>query len=423
MNTLKNKDIKIDHSAKGVGFYENTKNIVTIKKDLDRNQWKKETIAHQSSNSIYILPKYYHGKNMSNNKLYVSPSASSAAATSLKKLVTEAYVPELSPIIKNNIIDVNLLYPNTVSVKDKIKGYEQKILQASKKLKSTTVDEIDKEYNKLVKISITPPANFIIVKGVNALEIARSKLVIDSIIQVASQFNFLESINVNYMDITNYINDKTQGPQLSIASLEALILRDNSVAKQKILGQQDGIFKNIPNIYKNGYLIPWIIPDSKEKNKILKQLTKNKGKLEILAQKSKPELGNGITFTQVFSAAPSFQGYNIPIKNSLDDKFCKLLVPLQYACIAKLAAIQNVATGKSVNLHLTLLGQGQFNNRPEVMNLAMSEIYKNINGYNVNVYIHAFNRFNVTNVIQSLIHNNIFYSEMTNEEFFTPFLI
>jgi len=375
--------------------------------------------------SIYMLPKkYYHEKNISDYNFYnnknkiVLASATSSAASSLKKLITESYVPELSPIIKNNMIGVNLLYPNVVLVKDKIKVYEHKIFKASKKLKSTIVDEIDRKYNKLVKISITPPANFIIVKGVNVLEIAKSKLVIDSIIQVASQFNFLESTSINYMDITNYINDKTQGPLSSIASLEALILRDNSVAKQKILGQQEGIFKNISNIYKNGYLIPWIIPDDKEKKKILKQLTKNKGKLEILAQKSKPELGNGISFTQVFSAAPSFQGYYTPIKDSIDDKFCKLLVPLQYACIAKLAAIQNVATGKSVNLHLTLIGQGQFNNRPEVMNLAMSEIYKNINGYNVNVYIHAFKDFDVTAVKQSLKNNKICYIEMTNDEFF-----
>jgi hypothetical protein len=238
--------------------------------------------------------------------------------------------------------------------------------------------------------------------------------------QVASQFNFLESTNTNYMDITNYINDKTQGPLASITSLEALILRDNAVAKQKILGQQEGIFKDIPNIYKNGYLIPWKIPDVKEKEKILEKFTKNKGKLEILAQKSKPELGNGISFTQVFSAAPSFQGHRIPVKNSIDDKFCMLLVPLQYACIAKLAAIQSVATGKRVNIHLTLIGQGAFNNRPEIMNLAISEIYKYIIGYNINVYIHAFKDFDINIAKQSLKNNKIYYSEMTNKEFFTP---
>jgi hypothetical protein len=220
------------------------------------------------------------------------------------------------------------------------------------------------------------------------------------------------------MDITNYINDKTQGPLSSIASLEALILRDNAVAKQKILGQQEDIFKDIPNIYKNGYLMPWRIPDGKEKEKILKKMTKNKGKLEILAQKSKPELGNGILFTQVFSAAPSFQGYRIPLKNSLDDKFCMLLVPIQYACIAKLAAIQSIATGKRVNIHLTLIGQGVFKNRLEVINSAMAEIYKYINGFNINVYIHAFKDLDVIKIKELLKNNNIFYSEMTNEEFF-----
>ena len=322
------------------------------------------------------------------------------------------------PIIKSNMIGLNLIYPNVVSVKDKIKIYEPKIIKASKKLKSTTVDKIDREYNKLVKISSSFTTNFIIVKGVNALEIARSKFVINSIIQVASQFNFLESANTNYMDITNYINDKTQGPLLSIASLEALILRDNAVAKEKILGQQNGIFKDIPNIYKNGYLMPWKIPDGKEKEKILEKMTKNKGKLEILAQRSKPELGNGIVLTQVFSAAPSFQGYHIPRKNSLDDKFCMLLVPLQYACIAKLAAIQNVVTGKSVNLHLTLIGQGVFNNRLEIINSAMAEIYKYINGFNINVYIHAFKDLDIIKIKQSLKNNNVFYLEMTNEEFF-----
>ena len=200
--------------------------------------------------------------------------------------------------------------------------------------------------------------------------------------------------------------------------MEALILRDNAVAKQKILGQQNGIFKDIPYIYKNGYLMPWKIHDGKEKEKILEKINKNIGKLEILAQKSKPELGNGIVLTQVFSAAPSFQGYRRPLKNSLDDKFCMLLVPLQYACIAKLAAIQSIATGKRVNIHLTLIGQGVFNNRLEIINSAMAEIYKYINGFNINVYIHAFKDFDIIVAKQSLKNNNIFYSKMTNEEFF-----
>jgi len=333
------------------------------------------------------------------------------AKNSLKKLVTEAYISDLSKIIKDNMTGIKFFYPNIIP-------YENKIIKAAKKLKSTTAHKIDKEYNKFVKISSSSTGNFIIVKGVNALEIAKSKLAIDSIIQVASQFNFLESANTNYMDITKYIYDKTQGPLASIASLEALIIRDNAVAKQKILGQQEGIFKNIPNVYKNGYFMPWKIRDEKEKEKILQQLTKNQGKLEILAQKSKPQLGNGISFTQVFSAAPSFQGYRRPLKNSLDDKFCMLLVPLQYACIAKLAAIQSIATGKRVNIHLTLIGQGVFKNRQEIINLAMAEIYKYINGFNINIYIHAFKDFDIKIAKQSLKNNNIFYSEMTNEEFF-----
>jgi len=333
------------------------------------------------------------------------------AKNSLKKLVTEAYISDLSKIIKDNMTGIKFFYPNIIP-------YENKIIKAAKKLKSTTAHKIDKEYNKFVKISSNFSPNFIIVKGVNALEIAKSKLAIDSIIQVASQFNFLESINTKYMDITNYINDKTQGPLLSIASLEALIIRDNAVAKQKILGQQEGIFKDIRNVYKNGYFMPWKIRDGTEKEKILQKMTENKGKLEILAQRSKPQLGNGIFFTQVFTAAPSFQGYRTPVKNSLDDKFCMLLVPLQYACIAKLAAIQSIATGKRVNIHLTLIGQGVFKNRLEVINSAMAEIYKYINGFNINIYIHAFKDFDIKIAKQSLKNNNIFYSEMTNEEFF-----
>ena len=333
-------------------------------------------------------------------------------------MLSEAYIPELCQIIKDNMIGQKIIYPNVAAIMDKIKVYENKIIKAAKKIKSTTVHKIDKEYNKLVKISSSSTGNFIIVKGVNVLEIAKSRLANDSIMQVASQFNFLESTNTNYMDITKYIHDKTQGPLASIASLEALILRDNAVAKQKILGQQNSIFKDIPNIYKNGYLMPWKIHDGKEKEKILEKIAKNKGKLEILAQKSKPQLGNGILFTQVFTAAPSFQGYRTPLKNSLDDKFCMLLVPLQYACIAKLAAIQSIATGKKVNIHLTLIGQGVFKNRQEVINSAMAEIYKYINGFNINVYIHAFKDFDFIIAKQSLKNNNIFYSEMTNEEFF-----
>jgi len=88
------------------------------------------------------------------------------------------------------------------------------------------------------------------------------------------------------------------------------------------------------------------------------------------------------------------------------------------ACIAKLAAIQSIATGKRVNIHLTLIGQGVFKNRQEVINSALAEIYKYINGFNIKLYIHAFKDFDFIIAKQSLKNNNIFYSEMTNEEFF-----
>jgi len=72
--------------------------------------------------SIYMLPKkYYHEKNISDYNFYnnknkiVLTSATSSAASSLKKLITESYVPELSPIIKNNMIGVFVISQCSIS--------------------------------------------------------------------------------------------------------------------------------------------------------------------------------------------------------------------------------------------------------------------------------------------------------------------
>jgi hypothetical protein len=298
-----------------------------------------------------------------------------------------------------------------------------------------SINTINTKYSSYTLTETSSKAKFFNVIGVDALLLPYSQLSINSISQIASQYNFLEAPNNNYFEITNYYSDSTQGPRASLSCLISLIIRDllfkrvNDSSKQLVDSQR--IFNNelFNNIYKNGYLTleQFGTPLTVYEN-VLQYLTSNKDNLNIFAQWGIPELWKDRPFSikdngllQVFTAAPSLQHINqyspegLEIINKpININICKLLVSLQYEAIGKLAVMRCIETNASetnpIRIHLTAVGQGSFNNHISVMSDSFDKFFNVIKNYNIIVYFHTY-QLNIAsqgiiNIIEGLARNH-----------------
>ena len=266
--------------------------------------------------------------------------------------------------------------------------------------RSFTVGEINDLYMSLkTSKQGNRSSKFNVVVGVDAKLLPASKLAKNAVLQVASQFNFLESKTPEYTDITEYYNDATQGPQASIGSLAALILRDAAFKDR----DPQTIFGTAKDVYKGGYLMPSKLDEPEQNSALLTHLRTNIKDLRILAQWGLPELG-AAPLLQVFTAAPSFQEEEgddedlrvalKPAQGSTDEEICTLLVTSQYRAVAQIAALRSLAAQERIPLHLTLVGQGAFNNPGCAVKSALQAVYDVVDGFDVDVYIHCFNMEN-----------------------------
>ena len=241
-------------------------------------------------------------------------------------------------------------------------------------------------------------ASFHIVQGVDAKLLPLAPSAHHAVVQVASQFNFLESLGPYYMPILQYFQDMTQGPQASLGSLAALFVRDHAFRG----ANPQPLFAHLPpSQYQHGYLYPQeMSPD--EQHKFLSLLQEEGGQLRILAQWGIPELARGKPMLQVFTAAPSYQRpKDAPREDSLEVLICNLLVVPQYTAIAQLAALRSLFIPR-VPLHLTLVGQGVFKNPRSVLQNALSAVLDTVRFYNVDVYIHGFSTDDVIKIKEAL---------------------
>lgn len=250
---------------------------------------------------------------------------------------------------------------------------------------SFTVGEIDDLFRSSSNSSPNGVSRFMIVVGVDAKLLPESKLANNAVLQVASQFNFLESKTTKYTAITEYSHDVTQGPQASIGSLAALILRDMRFKDR----DPQTIFSDTADAYEGGYFMPYRL-DGQQQSDFLNHLDKNINSLRVLAQWGLPELGSA-PLLQVFNAAPSFQDDGNVIPTPLQTQICTKLVVSQYRATAQIAALRSLVAGTRVPLHLTLVGQGAFKNPGSVLHGALEAVFDAVNGFNVDVYIHCFN--------------------------------
>ena len=312
-----------------------------------------------------------------------------------------------------------------------------------------SINTINTKYSSYTQTEISSKAKFFNVIGVDALLLPYSQLSINSISQIASQYNFLEAPSNKYFEIINYYGDSTQGPRASLSCLISLIIRDllfkriNDSSKQLIDSQP--IFNNelFNNIYKNGYLTleQFDTPLTIYEN-VLQYLTSNKDNLNIFAQWGIPEIWKDRPFSikdsgllQVFTAAPSLQHINqyspegLEIINKpININICKLLVSLQYEAIGKLAVMRCIETNASetnpVRIHLTTVGQGSFNNHISVMSDSFDKFFNVIKNYNIIVYFHTY-QLNIAsqgiiNIIEGLArkHNINIHENMSAKTFY-----
>jgi hypothetical protein len=226
-----------------------------------------------------------------------------------------------------------------------------------------TVDQINEAYNQVKQQTVrgnNDHVKFTIVEGMDVGRLQFASVGQLSILQVASQFNYLESPGTHIVPVKQYIYDHTQGPLASIEAAAAAIHRRVAVESGSLPNALCDIithnFCQERNFYQNGYL-QILEADVTKRCQLLNEITERVGHLRILPQWVKCEI-SGAHMLQVFAAAPSFQGYIPPANGSVEAAICRSLVVPQYEAIAKLAVIRSVAIGKPVPLHLTLVGQG-----------------------------------------------------------------
>lgn len=268
-------------------------------------------------------------------------------------------------------------------------------LKTSDPPKTFTVKEIAHAFDELTKNNPrdqnVKKARFILVKGVGINYLHEAPLAKDSFVQLASQFNFLESPGPFVTSVSKYLDDHTQGPMGSIEALAAALHRTASVASGTLPHALTHVLPaHHAHYYRNGYLELFKLHETELKS-LYDHLQIHKDKLLILPQWVINE-SSSTKQIQVFSAAPSYQGSDPPSLDSFGGKICTLLVALQYEAIAKLAVIRSLALKRPVAIHYALVGQGAFNNPPEVISEALKRAAAVVRGYrDVRVYIHGFN--------------------------------
>lgn len=270
-----------------------------------------------------------------------------------------------------------------------------------------TVEDMQKAKNNAVSSSKNN-VKFVLCQGVDALHLHELEECHDSdIVNLASQFNALESVSNEPTSVKYWCQDKTQGPYCALQSVAATKHREAAHLQGKLTDalkqalecyEIDGkpITEKYPNLYKGGYLEMMEITDEKDMEKFLAFLEDEKTfskHMNVLMQWVKCE-GTGKKQLQFFTAAPSFQGYSNKIWQSnsklmdLRRRACIKLVEIQYRAMAQAAAVIYAETGKTVRLHVTMVGHGVFNNPKETVPAALKAMKEELQGVDAVVFLH-----------------------------------
>ncbi|MDR2372357.1 MAG: hypothetical protein LBD60_04385 [Puniceicoccales bacterium] len=220
-----------------------------------------------------------------------------------------------------------------------------------------------------------------------------------AIVQVASQFNALESARPEISPLPTWVDDRTQGPGVCLQALTATALR--CVAQERgnlpdallplleecVLERQP-ILRKYPLLYRNGYLNLFEIRDLASLSRFANYIETNIGQLMIQAQWVRCEESK-TTQLQVFSAAPAFVTEHIDWNktNGPTNYFRRISTAIlcaQYCALAQMARLSRRS------LHLTAVGMGTFNNPPEAFNAALRAALRVLEGSGVEVFLHGY---------------------------------
>ncbi len=285
-------------------------------------------------------------------------------------------------------------------------------------LRTWTVKTIDDEYKAtaIPAVGAVIP-EFIVVSGVGVSGLHTSVYGKDAVVQLASQFNYLESPrSTAVVPVSSYPRDRTQGPLAAVEAAAATLYRHAAVT-HPTKPLPHALTNVIPDgkapYYQNGYLQPLQCDDQA---KLLDDILKNIGNLSILPQWVINE-ASGTRQMHVFTAAPACPKFKRVSITDPAGQICLQLVAAQYEAIAKLAVMRSVATGQTVPLHLTQVGQGVFSNPPAVMIEAMKRVAHIVKGFNVQVYVHVHSGANQFKQLNSANQGLLTFKDMDSKTF------
>ncbi len=224
---------------------------------------------------------------------------------------------------------------------------EDEIVETLQKIpapKTWSIGSIHQTYTQILGPNETEQKEqIILVEGVGVNGIHQK----NSLVQLASQFNYLESPGPYKVPVSKYLYDLTQGPLGSIEATAAALHRLASEKSGKLLNALHSLLppEALP-FYKHGYLMLVDAPENLCKE-IYEHMVARIDRLEILPQWVLCEASGSIQM-QIFSAAPSFQGRQSPDPGSWAEKIAILLVSKQYEALGKIAVIRSLLTGSTV---------------------------------------------------------------------------
>lgn len=229
-----------------------------------------------------------------------------------------------------------------------------------------------------------------------------------AIVQVASQYNALESVGSYFSPVYEWSRDGTQGPRACLQAVVAAKHRESAYLKNKLPDAVSHILSNCKingvsinekynKVYEHGYLQLYNIKDKNDLKQLKDHIANNNniGSFGLNGQWVICE--NNKKQFQIFMAAPSFQGAwqdwsKRDKQTNCFREICRSLVVAQYKASAQIAVIKSISQSKQSELHLTRVGQSAFGNPPEIMTDCLNIVYDIVKDYNVKVIVHEYHK-------------------------------
>jgi hypothetical protein len=225
-----------------------------------------------------------------------------------------------------------------------------------------------------------------IVKGVNPYSLCGTKndqFFHHAVCQIESNFDFLTKGN-----------SLPRSLRLAESNPIALLVRNTYLAKQ----ERDLGINNLQPVFNPvlddhvGFLAGGILTIQPHNIATLEQIVLDDNTIKNLNICTQESLSIYDTLvTLVFNAAPSFAGIITPQPGSRERRISQKLITLQYKALGQIAAVKSVLKKDHVTLHVTLLGQGTYNNPPDVLREGFATLLDAVKGFNVSIFIHGAN--------------------------------